>query len=619
MEVVENFQRQFARDLRQAQNGRIFQILYAFLHDFRDDDIDDQARRAQFNDPDHPQGRHIRQLRDQDFHTFQRYRRAQFNDAFDQFQQLHLDSIAEADLADSHAEGSEFQQHRPNSLDIRHIVIPSIPKRHPDTRTVLRDGRIRLTFDLRWLLAYERCRLEAVMKFTGMHMPAQDEGEHIPAINPQTLMEKLGRFNTALREFGDFCILDNIDNKDPPIVYRLDDNKKEAEKDKGDKDVSPSPGPADPETPSQSQSTTAPLKRIILCQGLSMVSKKNFPPPEGEHFASLPFLVYENHDRDPINMAIKSHLSCSRWFGSELANPYTNIYNGFHITFYEIVKPKDVHGCMKPKYYRDLTDNEKWKTGYLYKKPDESRSNEHLFRQSAFTMLATAEDLKRVQESKERTMRDDMTSYWTILLLSPSGFFAELTNSREREKGSGIDWEPVINMPTKLTAELACIVYALKEVAAQWKALNAYIEELVSNNFMDPKAYDKLLSDDANLSRSRRYFWTIACLTEFKGSIGDNIKQWRMFQNARLDPLHKEKRGERSQSTDQSPQADAYVQLQELENQANDLERDLQFILSQFETKLVAVEALRSGVSNVLVISFLYPIIFHKLSLRVNE
>jgi hypothetical protein len=53
---------------------------------------------------------------------------------------------------------------------------------------------------------------------------------------------------------------------------------------------------------------------------------------------------------------------------------------------------------------------------------------------------------------------------------------------------------------------------------------------------MNPKDYVKLLFDDEIFSWSRLYFWVIGCLNEFDISIGDNIKQWKLFQQACVSP-----------------------------------------------------------------------------------
>ncbi|KAJ4153822.1 hypothetical protein LMH87_010293 [Akanthomyces muscarius] len=88
-------------------------------------------------------------------------------------------------------------------------------------------------------------------------------------------------------------------------------------------------------------------------------------------------------------------------------------------------------------------------------------------------------------------------------------------------------------------AELWSIVYALEKIEAEWRGFNKYIDSLLVENFMNPRTYSKLLFDDASFSRSRLYFWILGCLNEFDVVIEDNIKQWTLYRQARVDKLLK--------------------------------------------------------------------------------
>lgn len=261
-----------------------------------------------------------------------------------------------------------------------------------------------------------------------------------------------------------------------------------------------------------------------FCQGLSLVpdSERQFHQP----FASLPYLLIDNNGRNPIHEILRLHLACSRGAGREIGNPYEDLHCGFHVTFYEMI-------CMEPSY-------EGWKTGFLYERQGHPRQ---YFRQSAFSVsslraclqqlcminrflplpttkqiLTTARDMSNMSESKpERTE----TAYWTILLLTPSDFFARpLYPSRD------IDWAEVGKHYYGRTAEIACIVSGLRQVVKHWIDLHEYIDRLLGEgDFMDPQHYARLLFDDNMDERSRRYFWIIGCLDEFDRSIEDNMKQ----------------------------------------------------------------------------------------------
>jgi hypothetical protein len=109
---------------------------------------------------------------------------------------------------------------------------------------------------------------------------------------------------------------------------------------------------------------------------------------------------------------------------------------------------------------------------------------------------------------------------------------------------------------TRYTAEFASVVYALKVVEKRWRSLNEYIGGLLTEDFMDPTAFTKLLFDDEDFSRSKLYFWATGCLNEFEASIEDNILQWKLFRMARMarpNVKHPEGGGISSESNTRNP------------------------------------------------------------------
>lgn len=159
---------------------------------------------------------------------------------------------------------------------------------------------------------------------------------------------------------------------------------------------------------------------------------------------------------------------------------------------------------------------------------------------------------------------------------------------------------------SKETAELAYVVNALREVEKRWASLNQYIAKLLSEDFMDFKAYDKLLFDNETFTRSRLYFWIIGCLNEFDVSIKDNIKQWELFREARVTPFFSENPDPKA-NPNTNPDAKLELsQLQALNEEAKNLHEALKDLRSQFQNKLTTVRALRNGVSCILIVLFLY-------------
>lgn len=426
-----------------------------------------------------------------------------------------------------------------------------------------RDGRIRLSFDLPWHWEYEAHMMSLD---TEKGLTPEDKGKLRKAL--ESKMEKIETFHKKLCESGDFYVLDiNPTKQDtelatyrPRPVSDLEDSDR-----------------VESETP---ECSTNQWERVIFCQGLSSVLAAN-DLARGKVFpvSYLPYLIDGTYD-NPIDKMIKLHLDCSRRVGSKLANPYRDVDNGFHITFYEKVEL--------------LSDNESWKTGHLYEKAGDPKGMQQKFRQSAFTMLATGEDLKMVPESEQRSKSDDKARYWTMLLLSPSGFFEKPLEIPEWKK----EWKKVGSLPNKLSAEVACIVYALKGVVNRWTELNEYISELLMENFMDPKVYDGLLLDDKTFSRSKRYFWVIGCLNEFVESISDNIKQWELFRQARVIPFLPALRDTNPGTNPGTILGEELQQFQDLYKEADNLFEALEDLRSQFRFKLTTVRTLRDGLAS---------------------
>ena len=175
--------------------------------------------------------------------------------------------------------------------------------------------------------------------------------------------------------------------------------------------------------------------------------------------------------------------------------------------------------------------------------------------------------------------------YWTMLILSPSGFFS---SPDEKTLNKGL--EMFLGQRSKKSAELSIIVYAFRKVEERWRQLNEYIGSLLIEDFMDPEAYSKLLFDN-DLSRSKRYFWAIGCLNEFTVSIEDNIKQLELFRKDRIPHS--------SGSPSETPALPSLPQeLLGLDEEAKKVKQSFEDLKAEFKAKLVTIQALRDGVSN---------------------
>ncbi|PON30529.1 hypothetical protein TGAM01_v200969 [Trichoderma gamsii] len=237
----------------------------------------------------------------------------------------------------------------------------------------------------------------------------------------------------------------------------------------------------------------------------------------------------------------------------------------------------------------EVSRQKKLKIGYLYGKSDKNSSNTTgknngpVFRESSFTIIPNR--LPKYMHS--RTVHVD----WTVLVLSSSNFFKQ-----PAQNDVDTDWKSVLSEESLLNAQTVIIVDAISKVENRWRDLIEYIGGLLVEDFMDPKSYGMLLFDDETFSRSRLYFWVIGCLNEFDISIEDDIKQWKLFRQARIDP-----RLELLQDSLEGGDIEVSNELAKLENlrtRGEEVRQGLEDLQAQFRTKLVTVQTLRDGLFN---------------------
>lgn len=195
--------------------------------------------------------------------------------------------------------------------------------------------------------------------------------------------------------------------------------------------------------------------------------------------------------------------------------------------------------------------------------------------------------------------------FFTVVVLTPNDFW-----SPEDEKWASRSSSSILRNSSAEIAEVDVIRIALGKVVERWMKLNMHLEALLAEKFMIPEDYVKLLFDDENFTRSRKYFWAIGCLSEFITSISDNKTQWDLYRAARVDPIL------------QLPNAAALFNAAKIknineddpwntENQSEDYEYEkyksivfktqvyadtLADIKASFKAKLEQVKALRDGV-----------------------
>ena len=264
-----------------------------------------------------------------------------------------------------------------------------------------------------------------------------------------------------------------------------------------------------------SGSSGAPWSRIILYQGATTGGsiETNRKRPE----QPIPYFS-RTERRTTIWDHISSHLRLKN--RGTTINPYAaSPWTGFHTTFFEICETSEP------------IEDELWKHGPLYDHPLGWQ-----FKKCAYTLYSP---LDRFEYDLENT-RMETTRYWSILILSPSGFFDKENNRAFPLQELGADESRLhghnFGRLTRLGAEMSLIGHGLERISDRWASFQAYFDYILDggDSLMQPSEHDNLLFDDGAFSRSRKYFWAIDCLGEFDKCISDNILQWELYRSARL-------------------------------------------------------------------------------------
>lgn len=324
------------------------------------------------------------------------------------------------------------------------------------------------------------------------------------------------------------------------------------------------------------ESFVAPWRRVIVCKGLSAVTSAGIQIDDNSAkdillcidmtggTLSLASNDFARSVTDAsIAEAVKLHMNCTKRTGGDRINPYLDASRAFHITFYEII----VHRFRSSK-------REFWKTGPLYIRPGAP-----WFRRSAITTLAVTED---GYASGEKALRPKLSSQWgTILVLCPFETRRWFNMFIERNTFPQ-QWKSFLKIGQIQVGEVAVIKEAYSMLTSRWLSLMDNVADLLREDFMDPERYIKLIFDDDQLSTSKKYFWILACMQEFRSSIMDNVSQWSLYYKARIEPF----------PNDHSPE------LKSLVNQIEESCGTLEEIKRQIDDTVETVKARRDGLFN---------------------
>ncbi|KAL9130564.1 MAG: hypothetical protein Q9217_001277 [Psora testacea] len=193
-----------------------------------------------------------------------------------------------------------------------------------------------------------------------------------------------------------------------------------------------------------------------------------------------------------------------------------------------------------------------------------------------------------MSDNTDIILQRDEVRHWTLLVLAPNGFFSDTNKSfpmRELDPGVSQALGHAMGRMSRLGAELNLIGHGLEQISQRWTDFESYFDYILDDgdSLMNPTEHDNLLFDDGALSRSRKYFWAIDCLSEFESTVGDNLTQWEYYRDATVFPSMK----------------DSLSSLEQRQLVFADMQyRTLQAQRDSFRQKLTATRALRDALFN---------------------
>ncbi|KAL9000472.1 MAG: hypothetical protein Q9188_005672 [Gyalolechia gomerana] len=140
-------------------------------------------------------------------------------------------------------------------------------------------------------------------------------------------------------------------------------------------------------------------------------------------------------------------------------------------------------------------------------------------------------DFLRKQENRVLSSHQ----YWTILVLSPPGWYERSTAEPPRIES------PDIGVSSMQLVALDLIADALRHVGLEWSNICDYTDELLDSttNIIGLASDDKLLFDDDDFSDSRKYSWLINSVHEFAEMISATVHTWEEYKAGYVEPYLK--------------------------------------------------------------------------------
>ncbi|KAK3386772.1 hypothetical protein B0H63DRAFT_468360 [Podospora didyma] len=271
----------------------------------------------------------------------------------------------------------------------------------------------------------------------------------------------------------------------------------------------------------------APWRRVINMQGLTTIYNHGNTDIDQEQLTDhdlCPILLSETEDaifQRPLNdmlwRAVRCHLRCLRATDTHHSELLTKGCVLFHVTFYEILESTSLD---------NLT--ELWPCGELHS-DGQKRSHggkRRRIRESALTLISVPSLNLPGGHQNTRAV------FWTMLCLRPQQFPYPHYYEKRDDISQGQTHEMIDDMSDMIHK-------CLLPILTRWEEIAEYFDSLLCEKkaLLDPDQHDTLLTDDWELSRSKKYFWAIEFLKEVEKSVTDNIRQTDRFLKSFGDTL----------------------------------------------------------------------------------
>lgn len=203
-------------------------------------------------------------------------------------------------------------------------------------------------------------------------------------------------------------------------------------------------------------------------------------------------------------------------------------------------------------------------------------------------------------KEQDNPPKPDEKERWTTISFAPTSFFNH-ADAWIGPDGEGQDTDHLRQWPLNIVhcysgaaVELHTIIKALKTVETRWRELERYISSLLVQDFMNPKDYCDLLFDDETFTRSRLYFWILGFIIEVQPCIEDNITQWNLYRQARIQSLLEDSRD--SPKYKNTAAFDRSSVIRQYDKEGKQIMQDLENLKRRFDAISESVRALRDGV-----------------------